>query len=99
MFTNGCIHLFTSVVSRSVSSPALEGVQTYVDLGSGIGSTLLIVAHWLRSSLVRDEQTIQPIQALAVEAQAQSVALLKRTLEELPPCTSGKEPSWHLYRK
>ena len=46
----------------------------YVDLGCGIGSSLLTVAHEL-----------EPIQSLGIEAQAQSFTLLQRTLDELPP--------------
>jgi hypothetical protein len=45
----------------------------YVDLGCGIGSSLLTVAHELK-----------PIESLGIEAQAQSYTLLQRTLDELP---------------
>lgn len=45
----------------------------YLDLGCGIGSVLLTVAHRLR-----------PLSSLGVEAQAQSVRMARRSLEELP---------------
>ena len=44
-----------------------------LDLGCGVGSALLFVAHRLR-----------PARAVGVEAQDQSVALLRRALDELP---------------
>ncbi len=45
----------------------------YLDLGCGIGSVLLMTAHRLR-----------PSSALGIEAQPQSIAMLERTLAELP---------------
>lgn len=47
--------------------------DTYLDLGCGVGSVLLLVTHALR-----------PRSALGVEAQPQSVVLLQRSLAELP---------------
>jgi tRNA1(Val) A37 N6-methylase TrmN6 len=47
--------------------------ERYLDLGCGIGSVLFQVAHPLR-----------PIETVGVEAQAQSVAMARRTLRELP---------------
>lgn len=46
-------------------------IGRYIDLGCGIGSTLLVVAHQLR-----------PIQSIGIEAQVQSCTLLDRTLVE-----------------
>jgi tRNA1Val (adenine37-N6)-methyltransferase len=45
----------------------------YLDLGCGVGSVLLMVSHRLR-----------PKTALGVEAQAQSVAMARRAIAELP---------------
>ena len=45
---------------------------SYMDMGCGIGSSLLCVAHALR-----------PHRSIGVEAQSQSVLLLQRTLDEL----------------
>lgn len=45
----------------------------YLDLGCGIGSVLLMVSHRLR-----------PAAALGVEAQDQSVVMVRRTVAELP---------------
>ena len=45
----------------------------YLDLGCGVGSVLLMVSHKLR-----------PKNALGIEAQAQSVALARRAIAELP---------------
>ncbi|MEM9187820.1 MAG: methyltransferase domain-containing protein [Myxococcota bacterium] len=50
----------------------------YLDLGCGIGSVLLTVAHRLR-----------PARSLGVEAQAESVMLLSRTVAELPAHVEG----------
>ncbi len=47
--------------------------QRYLDLGCGIGSVLLMTAHRLR-----------PVVSLGVEAQPQSVEMLRRALAELP---------------
>ena len=49
---------------------------SYMDMGCGIGSSLLCVAHALR-----------PHRSIGIEAQSQSVLLLQRTLDELPPDT------------
>jgi len=51
--------------------------QRYLDLGSGIGSVMLMVSHKLRPSVV-----------WSIEAQAQSYAMAERTVAELPnkPC-------------
>jgi tRNA1Val (adenine37-N6)-methyltransferase len=46
---------------------------TYVDLGCGIGSVLFAVAY-----------TLRPEQSVGVEAQAQSVLLARRTVDDLP---------------
>jgi len=51
-------------------SPKDKPIQRYVDLGCGIGSTLLVVAHHLR-----------PVESIGIEAQTQSYTLLSRTLE------------------
>jgi len=45
----------------------------YLDLGCGVGSVLLMVSHKLRPKI-----------ALGVEAQAQSVAMARRAIAELP---------------
>lgn len=45
----------------------------YLDLGCGVGSVLLVVAHALRPAL-----------SLGVEAQPQSVLLAQRSIDELP---------------
>lgn len=45
----------------------------YLDLGCGIGSVLLATAY-----------TLRPVTAVGVEAQPQSVRMLRRTLDELP---------------
>lgn len=50
-----------------------EPPERYLDLGCGIGSVLLMVCHKLR-----------PGAAIGVEAQAQSVAMAKRAVAELP---------------
>lgn len=55
-------------VARQQTAPA-----RYLDLGCGIGSVLLMTVHRLR-----------PAYAVGVEAQPQSVAMLERTLAELP---------------
>lgn len=47
--------------------------RTYLDLGCGIGSVLLLTAHALRPEL-----------SFGVEAQAQSVEMARRTVAELP---------------
>ena len=47
--------------------------RRYLDLGCGVGSVLLMVSHRLR-----------PIATYGIEAQAQSVAMARRTIEELP---------------
>jgi tRNA1(Val) A37 N6-methylase TrmN6 len=51
----------------------------YLDLGCGIGSVLLMVSHRLRPEL-----------AQGVEAQAQSVHMARRAIEELPKFYSGE---------
>ncbi len=55
-------------VHRNSSAP-----ERYLDLGCGVGSVLLMVSHKLR-----------PTVAVGVEAQAQSVAMAKRAVRELP---------------
>lgn len=63
-----------NVKGRSISLGNKQHRPTlYVDLGCGIGSSLLTIAHEL-----------SPIHSLGIEAQAQSFALLRRTLDELP---------------
>lgn len=47
--------------------------RAYLDLGCGVASVLLMTAHRLR-----------PSTSLGIEAQAQSVAMARRSLEELP---------------
>ena len=49
-------------------------VNCYVDLGCGVGSTLLLVSSVLRPKVF----------SIGVEAQEQSVRLLQRTIQELP---------------
>lgn len=49
-------------------------IRCYADLGCGIGSTLLLVAHLLRPTKF----------SIGIEAQEQSARLLQRTLHELP---------------
>ena len=51
--------------------PLLSPVNTYVDLGCGIGSTLFLVAHSLPSTA-----------ALGIEAQCQSALLASRSAKE-----------------
>ncbi len=58
--------------SRFARAPA-----RYLDLGCGIGSVLLMTAHRLR-----------PLHSLGVEAQPQSVDMLRRALSELPEPTN-----------
>jgi tRNA1(Val) A37 N6-methylase TrmN6 len=48
--------------------------RRYLDLGCGVGSVLLMTGHRLR-----------PAVAHGVEAQAQSVAMARRSIAELPP--------------
>jgi len=55
-------------VHRNPVAPA-----RYLDLGCGVGSVLLMVSHKLRPQI-----------ALGVEAQAQSVAMARRSIAELP---------------
>ncbi len=55
-------------VHRNPVSPA-----RYLDLGCGVGSVLLMVSHKLRPKI-----------AVGVEAQAQSVAMARRAIAELP---------------
>lgn len=55
-------------VHRNPSAP-----ERYLDLGCGVGSVLLMVSHKLR-----------PKTAVGVEAQAQSVAMARRAITELP---------------
>ncbi|MGB5374693.1 MAG: methyltransferase domain-containing protein [Polyangiales bacterium] len=55
-------------VHRNPAAPA-----RYLDLGCGVGSVLLMVSHKLR-----------PKNALGIEAQAQSVAMARRAVAELP---------------
>jgi tRNA1(Val) A37 N6-methylase TrmN6 len=52
---------------------ALGPPKRYLDLGCGVGSVLLMVCHKL-----------QPELALGVEAQAESVMMARRAIEELP---------------
>lgn len=53
---------------------AVAPPQSYCDLGCGIGSVLLMVAHKLR-----------PRRCVGVEAQPQSVLMARRAVRELPP--------------
>ena len=55
-------------------TPDNSRVEQYLDLGCGIASVMLMTCHRLR-----------PKVAVGVEAQAQSVMMAKRALEELPP--------------
>jgi tRNA1Val (adenine37-N6)-methyltransferase len=50
-----------------------DGANRYLDLGCGIGSVLLQVAHCLR-----------PLESVGVEAQEQSALMAARTVNELP---------------
>jgi len=50
-----------------------HGPARYLELGCGVGSVLLMVSHPLR-----------PRSVLGVEAQAQSVAMARRVIAELP---------------
>lgn len=59
--------------ARAVQLVGARPLARYLDLGCGIGSVLLLVAHALR-----------PARSVGVEAQGESVALLRRTLGELP---------------
>jgi tRNA1(Val) A37 N6-methylase TrmN6 len=49
-------------------------IGKYVDMGCGIGSTLLLIAHTLRPSIL----------SVGIEAQTQSSQLVQRTIAELP---------------
>ena len=53
---------------------AESGITRYVDLGCGVGSTLLLVSHTLRPKEF----------SIGIEAQDESFRLLQRTLDELP---------------
>ena len=55
-------------VHRQVATP-----EYYLDLGCGVGSVLLMVAHRVR-----------PKVACGIEAQAQSIAMARRAVDELP---------------
>ena len=57
----------------SDSSSGSRGVERYLDLGCGIGSTLLLVHHNTRPSL-----------SVGIEGQAVSYAMLSQTVRELP---------------
>ncbi len=57
----------------AVARNAGKQVDRYLDLGTGIGSVLLMVAHRLR-----------PRQTCGIEAQAQSVTMARRSVAELP---------------
>lgn len=63
--------------------------ERYLDLGCGIGSVLLTVAHRLR-----------PVCSLGVEAQSQSVLMARRSIAELPdaaPRVSVEESDFRAY--
>lgn len=60
-------------------------VARYVDLGCGIGSVFLLTAHALRPGL-----------AHGVEAQAQSAAMARRTVQELPD-SAGRELAMRIH--
>lgn len=59
--------------ARAASLCAGRAIDDYLDIGCGVGSVLLLTAH-----------TLRPSRTVGVEAQGQSVALLRRTLSELP---------------
>ncbi|RYE92149.1 MAG: methyltransferase domain-containing protein [Myxococcales bacterium] len=61
------------VVTAARAASLVPGAARYLDIGCGVGSVMLLVAHALR-----------PGRTVGVEAQGQSVALLRRTLGELP---------------
>ena len=61
------------VAARAAALCAGGRPASYLDIGCGVGSVLLLTAHALR-----------PGRTVGVEAQGQSVALLRRTLGELP---------------
>mmetsp|Transcript_20071 Transcript_20071/g.19368 ORF Transcript_20071/g.19368 Transcript_20071/m.19368 type:complete len:378 (-) Transcript_20071:12-1145(-) len=63
---------FSSSVLSEMKADGMK-VNRYIDLGCGVGSTLLLVSNTLRPNL-----------SLGVEAQEQSANLLKRSLAELP---------------
>lgn len=74
-------HFFEGIMS-SLDQPSLlsgrkaaeSGINRYVDLGCGLGSTLLLVSHILRPKEF----------SIGIEAQDESFRLLQRTLDELP---------------
>jgi len=66
------------IFGREEGDKVVQHVDTYVDLGCGIGSSLLLVAHALR-----------PRVAVGIEAQEQSAAMVSRTISELPPCSTS----------
>ena len=71
---NGTSSLDLSSLTRSETKATESAINTYVDLGCGIGSTLLLVANVLHPKKI----------SLGVEAQEQSASLLRRTIFELP---------------
>ena len=68
----------SSLLSDPIIASDIKAVNSkvnyYVDLGCGVGSTLLLVSSVLRPKVF----------SLGVEAQEQSVRLLQRTIRELP---------------
>ena len=72
--TSGCMSPDLSSLKYTDTKATDSTVNRYVDLGCGIGSTLLLVANILRPKSF----------SLGVEAQEQSARLLQRTLSELP---------------
>lgn len=60
-------------VRRFLSAAKVDPPGRYLDLGCGVGSVLLMVAHRLRPKL-----------CLGIEAQPQSVAMAQRSVDELP---------------
>ena len=72
--SNGSSSPDLSSLIWSESKATESAVNSYVDLGCGIGSTLLLVANILRPKIF----------SLGIEAQQQSVSMLQRTISELP---------------
>ena len=61
------------VAYLACASSSSVNISKYVDFGCGVGSTLLLVAHYLK-----------PRESIGLEAQRQSFQLLQETIKNLP---------------
>jgi tRNA1(Val) A37 N6-methylase TrmN6 len=73
-FFEGITRSSNQQILLSGRKAAESGIHRYVDLGCGVGSTLLLVSHILRPKEF----------SIGIEAQDESFRLLQRTLDELP---------------